>query len=178
MRLIVREQEKALWEVAVSKSFNVQSDHMPGPSRYFEDFNLGETYYIPSRTMTDGIFAAFQLASGDNDPIHYDKHYCQLRGHKHMLAHGMQTLIQTAAGAGTFPQEVADSLLGMLELSGKILRPVYLGDTLYPRLTVAGLKLQNTTGVITLKAEVWNQDSAKVFEGSHSYLIRKRGSKS
>ena len=159
----------------MSKSFNVQRDHNAGPSRYFEDFALEEIYYIPSRTMTEGLFAAFQLASGDNDPIHYDKHYCQSRGHKHMLAHGMQILIQTAAGAGTFPSQVADSLLGMLELSGKILAPVYLGDTLYPRLTVAGLTPQTTTGVITLKAEVWNQDSIKVFEGAHSYLIRKRG---
>lgn len=158
----------------MSKTFDVKTDHNAGPSRYFEDFTIGETYYIPSRTMTEGIFAAFQLASGDNDPIHYDKHYCQALGHKHMLAHGMQTLIQTAAGAGTFPREVANSLLGMLELSGKILGPVYLGDTLYPRLTVAELKPQNTTGVITLKAEVWNQDSTKVFEGAHSYLIRRR----
>ena len=156
-------------------SFDVRSDHKAGPSRYFEDFEIGEAFYIPSRTMTEGIFAAFQLASGDNDPIHYDRHYCQSRGHKDMLAHGMQILIQTAAGAGTFPSEVAESLLGMLELSGKILGPVYLGDTLYPRLTVAALKAQNTTGVITLNAEVWNQDSMKVFEGAHSYLLRKRG---
>ncbi len=140
----------------MSETFDVQDDHIVDPSRYFEDFEIGEIFHIPSRTMTEGIFAAFQLASGDNDPIHYDKHYCQARGHPNMLAHGMQTLIQTAAGAGTFPQEVASSLLGMLELSGKILGPVYLGDSLYPRLTVADLKPQKTTGIVTLKAEVWN----------------------
>lgn len=162
----------------MTETFDVQRDHNAGPSRYFEDFEIGEIYYIPSRTMTEGIFAAFQLASGDNDPIHYDKHFCQVRGHKHMLAHGMQTLIQTAAGAGNFPREVADSLMGMLEMSGKILAPVYLGDTLYPRLTVDALKAQNTTGVVTLKAEVWNQENTKVFEGSHSYLIRKREGRS
>ena len=154
--------------------FDVLRDMNAGPSRYFEDFEVGEVYYIPSRTMTDALFAAFQLASGDNDPIHYDVNYCRARGHRHLLAHGMQVMIQTAAGAGTFPQQVADSLMGMLELSGRILGPVYAGDTLYPRLTVDRLKPQNTTGVITLKAEVWNQDSAKVFEGEHSYLIRKR----
>jgi acyl dehydratase len=40
--------------------------------RYFEDFEIGETFYIASRTQTSGIFAAFQAASGDNHPIHYD----------------------------------------------------------------------------------------------------------
>ena len=64
--------------------------------------------------------------------------------------------------------------MGMLELSGRILKPVYAGDTLYPRLTVSRLKPQTTTGIVTLKAEVWNQDNVKVFEGEHSYLIRKR----
>ena len=154
---------------------DVLRDITAGPSRYFEDFEIGETFYIPSRTMTDALFAAFQLASGDNDPIHYDVNYCQARGHKHLLAHGMQVMIQTAAGAGNFPQQVSDSLMGMIELSGKILKPVYAGDTLYPRLTVSRLKSQNTTGIITLMAEVWNQDNEKVFEGEHSYLIRKRG---
>lgn len=154
--------------------FNVLTDHAVGPTRWFEDFTLGERYYIPSRTLTDALFAAFQLASGDNDPIHYDEHYCRHRGHPGLLAHGMQVMIQTAAGAGTFPQEVRDSLMGMIELSGRILKPVYAGDTLYPLLTVDRLKAQTTTGIVTLKAEVWNQHNVKVFAGEHSYLIRKR----
>ncbi len=160
--------------MAPTEKFDVLAQLRAGPSRYFEDFELGEAFYIPSRTMTEALFAAFQLASGDNDPIHYDVHYCRARGHQHMLAHGMQVMIQTAAGAGTFPQQVADSLLGMVELSGKLLKPVYAGDTVYPRLTVSKLKPQNTTGLLTLAAEVWNQDGVKVFEGEHTYLIRKR----
>ena len=96
-------------------AFDVRTDHSFGPSRYLEDFIVGETFYIPSRTMTDALFAAFQLVSGDNDPIHYDAQYCQDRGHPGLLAHGMQTMIQTAAGAGTFPHQVADSIGGLLD---------------------------------------------------------------
>ena len=93
-------------------------------SRFFVDFKLGEQYIIPSRTQTSGLFAMFQSASGDNDPIHYDVEFCRQRGHDDLLAHGMQVMIQTAAGAGTFPSEVADSLLGMIEVSGRFLHPV------------------------------------------------------
>ncbi len=32
--------------------------------RYFEDFELGERFYLPSRTMTEGVFSVFQAASG------------------------------------------------------------------------------------------------------------------
>lgn len=159
----------------MDEKYDVLTDHRSGPSRYLEDFTVGETFHIPSRTMTDALFAAFQLASGDNDPIHYDLNYCRNRGHKSMLAHGMQTLIQSAAGAGTFPQQVADSLLGLVEVSGRILAPVYAGDTVYPMLTLTEIKPQNTTGILVMEAVIRNQDNVRVLEGEHRYLIRKRG---
>ena len=39
--------------------------------RWFEDFQFGERFVLPSRTMTEGLFRAFQAASGDNHPVHY-----------------------------------------------------------------------------------------------------------
>jgi acyl dehydratase len=143
-------------------------------SKYFEDFSIGDKYLIPSRTQTSGIFSMFQGASGDNDPIHYDLEYCKKRGHPEMLAHGLQVFIQTAAGAGTFPSEVRDSLIGLIEVSGKMLKPVYREDTLYPELIVSRLTSQNTTGILEMKALVNNQDNILVFEGYHKYLIKKK----
>jgi acyl dehydratase len=143
-------------------------------SKYFEDFSIGDKYLIPSRTQTSGIFSMFQGASGDNDPIHYDLEYCKKRGHPEMLAHGLQVFIQTAAGAGTFPSEVRDSLIGLIEVSGKMLKPVYREDTLYPELIVSRLTSQKTTGILEMKALVNNQDNILVFEGYHKYLIKKK----
>ena len=54
--------------------------HQMCEQRYFEDFQLGERFLLPSRTMTDALFAAFQLASGDNHPVHYDVEYCRAHG--------------------------------------------------------------------------------------------------
>ena len=71
------------------------ADHRFGPSRYFEDFALGESFYIPSRTVTEAQFLAFQAASGANQPIHYDREFCRRRGHPDLLAHGYPVLIQT-----------------------------------------------------------------------------------
>ena len=141
-------------------------------SKYFEDFAVGDKYLIPSRTQTSSIFSMFQAASGDNDPIHYDKEFCKKRGHPDMLAHGFQVLIQTAAGAGSFPSEVRDSLVGLIEVSGKMLKPVYREDTLYPELVVSKLIPQNTTGILEMRATVKNQKNIIVFEGSHKYLIK------
>src|SRR3989337_2381951 len=110
--------------------------HRFAEPRYFDDLRVGERFYIPSRTMTDALFAAFQLASGDNHPIHYDIEYCRRRGHKGMLAHGFQVAIQPAPGAGWFPFVIGDSLIGFIEQSSRFLKPVYNGDTLYSMLEV------------------------------------------
>ncbi len=158
----------------MTTGFDAARDHRFAATRWFDDFALGERFYIPSRTQTDALFGAFQLASGDNDPIHYDVEYCRRRGHPGMLAHGMQVMIQTAAGAGVFPQLVADSLVAMLECSAKMVAPVYNGDTLYPLLEVAELIPQRSTGVMVLRATVHNQNNVLVLDGTHRYLLRKR----
>ena len=59
--------------------------------------------------MTGGLFAAFQAASGDNHPVHYDREYCRARGLPDMLARltdrGLSLLsigrLTTAATAGS-----------------------------------------------------------------------------
>ena len=141
-------------------------------SKFFEDLNINDRYIIPSRTQTSGIFSMFQAASGDNDPIHYDVEYCKEKGHPNMLAHGIQVLMQTAAGAGSFPNEVKDSLIGMVEIFGKMLKPVYREDTLYPELIISKLTPQKTTGIVEMKAIVHNQNKILVFQGYHKYLLK------
>ena len=90
-----------------------------------------------------------------------------------MLAHGIQVISQTAAGAGSFPSEVRQSLLGMIEISGKFLKPVYKNDTLYPELEIINLVSQKNTGIIIMKATILNQNQVLVFEGIQKYLVKK-----
>ncbi len=148
--------------------------HQMCEQRYFDDFEIGEQFRLPSRTMTDALFAAFALASGDNHPIHYDVEYCRDKGMPHMLAHGFQILIQTAAGAGTFPHVVEDSLRAFIEQSSQFLKPVYVGDTHYCTLTVGELVPGRTTGVLTMNTEVVNQREEVVMTGMQKYLLSKR----
>jgi len=152
-----------------------RSAHRMCEQRYFEDFGLGEKFVLPSRTMTDALFAAFQMASGDNHPVHYNVEYCRERGMPDMLAHGYQLLIQTAAGAGLFPHMVEDSLKGFIEQSSRFLHPVFAGDTVYGTLEVSELIPGRTTGVLALRSTLHNQHGVLVMEGMQKYLLRKRG---
>jgi acyl dehydratase len=155
--------------------FDPARHRMVPEQRWFEDFYRGERFVLPSRTMTEAIFLAFQAASGDNHPIHYDVEYCRARGMPGMLAHGLQTLIQTAAGAGLFPYLIEDSLIGFLEQSSRFLKPVFVGDTLYPVLEVDELTPNRSTGVVGLASVVHNQRGEVVLEGRQRYLLRRRG---
>ncbi|MEE2775976.1 MAG: MaoC family dehydratase [Acidobacteriota bacterium] len=143
--------------------------------RGFEDLEVGERFYIPSRTMTEALFSAFQLASADNHPIHYDREYARERGHADLLAHGFQVLIQTAAGAGTLAHVMGDALIGFLEQSSRFVGPVYAGDTLYPELEITALEPQRTTGVVTVASTVRNQRGELCLEGEQRYLLRLSG---
>jgi len=147
-------------------------DHHPVALRSFEALEVGEIFRNPSRTLTDANFAAFQAVSCDNHPIHYDEEYCRRLGHKAPLAHGLQVLAFTAAGAGLFPHVIGEALIGFIEVNAKFLKGVYPGDTLYPALEITALTPQKTTGIVTMRATVHNQHGDLVLDGEHKYLLR------
>lgn len=155
-------------------AFDPTQHRMVAEQRWFEDFRLGERFLLPSRTMTEAVFLAFQAASGDAHPVHYDREYCRTRGMPDLLAHGLQTLAQTAPGAGLFPYLVEESLVGFLEQSSKFLKPVFAGDTVYPALEIEELTPGRTTGVVGFRSTVHNQRKELVLEGRQRYLIRRR----
>ena len=149
------------------KTFNVTE------RRGFGDLKVGEVFRSPSRTVTEAHFAAFQMLSADNHPIHYDIEYCKARGLRGMLAHGFQVLCFSAAGAGSFPHLIGDSLVGFIEQSSKFLKGVYVGDTLYPALVISALIPQRTTGIVVMASTIHNQNGDLVLSGEHKYLLRK-----
>ncbi|WP_428484549.1 MaoC family dehydratase [Rhodopila sp.] len=154
--------------------FDPTQHRMIAEQRWFEDFRLHERFVLPSRTMTDAVFLAFQAASGDNHPVHYDVEFCKARGMPGLLAHGLQSLVQTAPGAGLFPYLVEDSLVGFIEQSSRFLKPVHAGDTVYPALEIDELTPNRTTGVLGFHSTIHNQRRELVLEGRQRYLLRKR----
>ncbi len=147
-------------------------DHRLVPQRNFADLKVGEVFNLPSRTLNDANFAAFQTVSLDNHPIHYDDAYCRALGYPAPLAHGLQVLAFTAAGAGLFPHAIGEKLIGFIEVNAKFLKGVFAGDTLYPALTITELTPQRTTGIVAMRATVHNQKSELVLDGVHRYLMK------
>ena len=142
--------------------------------KYFEDFALGEAFEIPSRTLTDSHFLMFAAITGDNHPIHYDLEYCRARGFPERLAHGYLITVQTVLGASALSPMLQESIVAFLEQSSRFLKPVFVGDTIYPKLTVQELTPRRTTGLVKLQSSIRNQHDDLVLDGHHAYIVKKR----
>lgn len=142
--------------------------------RYFEDFQVGEVFRAPSKTITDAHFLFFAGLTGDNHPIHYDDEYARRTPFGRRLAHGLMLAAMTALGAGELSMQIEESVIAFLSQSASFRGPVFAGDTIQPELEVAELIPKQGRGVLKMRSRLVNQRGETVLEGEHVYLIRSR----
>ena len=143
-------------------------------TKYFEDFELGEKFYIPSKTLTDAHFLFFSGLTGDNHPLHYDDEYAQATRFGKRVAHGLLVTAMGVVGASTLSPLVEESMVAFIEQSSRFLIPVLIGDTIKPELEVSELVPKTDVGLLRLTLRITNQRGEVVLEGTHAYLIKKR----
>ena len=143
-------------------------------SKYFEDFQLGEKFHIPPKTMTEERFLAFAELTGDSHPIHYDDEYAKTTRFGKRVAHGLLVTAMTAVGASTLSPLLEGSIVAFVEQSSRFLKPVFIGDTISPEIEVSELIPKTDMGLLKLTTRVKNQHGEVVLAGTHAYLIKKR----
>ena len=141
---------------------------------YFEDFKIGDVFESQPREMEEAHFMKFAEITGDDHPLHYDLEYCKAHGWPERLAHGLLTTAHTVLGASALAPRVHESMIAFLEQSTRFLKGVFIGDVLYPRLTVAELTPKGEKGLLKLRSTIHNQKEEPVLEGYHLYLVRSR----
>ena len=149
---------------------------MATKQKFFEDFQVGETFRSPSRTIHDGHFLFFAGLTGDAHPIHYDDEYCKKHRFGKRVTHGLLLSSMTALGGSELSNQVEESMVAFVSQSSRFLKPVFIGDTLYPEFQVAELIPKENNGVLKVRSALKNQDGETVLEGEHVYLVKKRPS--
>jgi len=147
---------------------------MATTTKYLEDFQVGDTFHIPAKTMTDAHFLFFAGMTGDNHPIHYDDEYAKTTRFGKRVAHGLLLTALTAVGASTLSSMLEGSMVAFVEQSARFLKPVVIGDTITPELEVSEVIPKTDVGLLRLTTRVKNQRGETVLEGMHAYLIKKR----
>ena len=143
-------------------------------TKYFEDFELGEKFDIPSKTLTDAHFLFFSGMTGDNHPLHYDDEYAKATRFGKRVTHGLLVTAMGAVGASTLSPLVEESVVAFIEQSSRFLKPVLIGDTIKPELEVSELVPKTDVGLLRLTLRITNQRGEVVLEGMHAYLIKKK----
>ena len=120
------------------------------------------TYAVAVKLDRGLVFAADTRTNAGVDNIaQYKKLTCWCRP-------GDRVLVLMTAGN----LAVSQAVLSLL--TEQINNPEYVGDTLYPLLTVSEITPQRTTGVLGLTSTIHNQDGVLVMDGLQRYLLRKR----
>jgi acyl dehydratase len=147
---------------------------MAATTKYLEDFQVGDTFHSPAKTMTDAHFLCFAGLTGDQHPIHYDDEYAKTTRFGKRVAHGLLLTALTAVGASTLSSVLEGSMVAFVEQSARFLTPVLIGDTITPELEVSEVIPKTDVGLLRLTTRVKNQRGETVLEGMHAYLIKKR----
>jgi acyl dehydratase len=147
---------------------------MAATTKYLEDFQVGEQFHIPAKTLTDTHFVCFAGLTGDQHPIHYDDDYAKTTRFGQRVAHGLLLTAMTAVGASTLSAMLEGSMVAFVEQSARFLKPVFIGDTITPELEVSEVLPKTNVGLLRLTTRVKNQRGETVLEGMHAYLIKQR----
>jgi acyl dehydratase len=136
---------------------------------FFDELKVNDEFTSPSKTITDAHYLFFSGLTGDNHPIHYDAEYCRKTKFGKPVAHGLLLAGMTALGASYVSNRIDGFIL--VEQGCRFLRPVFVGDTIYPKHTVEKIWRDSSRGFVRFKTTITNQRGEKVLEGFHVYLI-------
>ena len=143
---------------------------------YFEDFEIGQTYKTPRRTITSTDIVNFANLSGDYNAPHVDWEFCKQQSYGEPIAHG--PLILAIAGGLSCQSGINDgTVIAMLGLDEwRIHKPVKHGDTIEVVTTPTEKRLSSKgdQGIVTTKRDVVNQHGEVVHSMKLTILYRCR----
>jgi len=144
--------------------------------RYFEDFEIGQEFLTPARTITSTDIVNFACLSGDFNEVHTNFEYCKTTPFGEPIAHG--PLVYAIMGGLQYASGINDgTLLALLQIDGwRMLRPVRHGDTIRLRSRVLDKKetSKSDRGVVTFDRACVKHDGTIAQEMKATLLYRRR----
>ncbi len=149
--------------------------HYQPRGRHFEDFAVGDSMVTPGRTVTETDIVQFCGLSGDYNELHSNAEYAKQSPFGQRIAHGPLGLIIAVGLAGRlgFLEGTAQAFLG---LECKFKRPIFIGDTVHLKTTVAKKREMKSLGggILVIAFELCNQRDEVVQEGNWNLLLKGR----
>lgn len=145
------------------------------PGKYFEEFDIGEEFITPSRTVTEADIVNFAGISGDYNPLHTDEEYAKKTIHQGRIAHGgLITSIATGLLARLGLWE--STSVANLGYEWKFHKAVKVGDTITVKLRIIEKKetKRKETGIIQREINILNQRGEVVVSGKSDLMVKRK----
>ncbi|MER6563080.1 MaoC/PaaZ C-terminal domain-containing protein [Streptomyces sp. NPDC001027] len=149
---------------------------MERPEYYFEDFQLGDEFVTPSRTIGESDISLFAGLSGDYNPIHTDDIFAKASAFGQRIAHGplgFSVMTGLSNRLGIWEASTI-ALLGIEEW--RFLNPIFVGDTVHAVVEIVGKRATSDgrRGVLDRKYTLTNQHGEAVQQGRLPLLVKRR----
>lgn len=138
---------------------------------YYEDLDVGYSYETPAITVSEHHVLGFAGLTGDFADVHVDEQFALEMGFKGRLAHGI--LVLGLIDALKNRCIVNFHVVAALNWNWRFAGPVYVGDRLRARLTIAEKRLTKAgnRGIVTLNIEGINQNEETIQYGTNQIMV-------
>jgi acyl dehydratase len=144
--------------------------------RYYEDFDIGQQFETPARTVTNTDIVNFACLSGDFNEVHTNFEYFKTTPFGTPIAHG--PLVYAIMGGLQYASGVNDgTLIALLQIDGwRMLGVVQHGDTIKMRSTVLSKKETKdpARGIVKFQRKCVKQDGSICQEMEATLMYRRK----
>ena len=141
--------------------------------RYFEEFDIGDTFETLTRTITESDIMRFAGLSGDYNQLHTDVEFAKETRYGERIAHGLLglSIVSGLANRLGFSGGTTEALTGV---DWKFRKPIRIGDTICAIFEVIRKKKISRMGggFVILKVLVLNQKDEIIQKGTWTALVK------
>src|SRR3954452_20617766 len=143
--------------------------------RFYEEFEVGQRFETGRRTVIEPDIDAFAGLTADFNPVHMDEMFAAQSSFKGRITHGPM-IVGMAFGLASRADVMDGTVLALLEIGWKFIKPVRPGDSISAVFTVLHKRPTRTPdrGVVTLQIDVLDQHSEVAQIGTAKTLIRRK----
>jgi acyl dehydratase len=141
---------------------------------FYEDAPIGLSFQTDGIVVTEAHIVQFAGLSGDFFALHMDDDFARELGFPGRVAHGLLGLILVDGLKNRAVRQF--EAVASLSWQWNFRKPLYPGDRIHGRLTVADKRLTKRPdrAIVTLQVEVLNGKGEVVQEGTNVLMVRTR----
>lgn len=140
----------------------------------FDEFQQGDTFVSPARTVCEADVVNFAGLSGDYNALHIDSVAAESTPFGERIAHGM-LVASMATGMANWTGIFEGTTIALMEQVLQYKGVVKFGDTVHLQLSVAEKRetSKKDRGVVIFDTQIKNQEGNNVIEGQWTLMMRR-----